>query len=57
MYTVLWETGFQVSSVGLGSMVFGCKTDSEQAIKIEAHLFDHGVNLVDTSNSYGQGTS
>jgi aryl-alcohol dehydrogenase-like predicted oxidoreductase len=56
-YRQLGRTGVQVSELGLGTMVFGWKTPANQACEIIDRALDGGVNLIDTSNSYGRGRS
>jgi aryl-alcohol dehydrogenase-like predicted oxidoreductase len=59
-YRTLGRTGLRVSEVGLGTMVhaghFGAMDDAESLGAISAAL-ELGVNLIDTSNAYGDGYS
>jgi aryl-alcohol dehydrogenase-like predicted oxidoreductase len=56
-YRALGRTGLQVSALGLGCMVFGWKSSEGEAARIVAAARAEGVNLVDTSSSYGRGRS
>jgi aryl-alcohol dehydrogenase-like predicted oxidoreductase len=56
-YRLLGNTGLKVSVVGLGCMTFGWRADAEEACQIVAKAFDLGINLFDTSVSYGRGVS
>ncbi len=53
----LGRTGIKISSLSLGCMNFGWKTDPAEAEKIVDHALESGINLFDTSNSYGKGVS
>lgn len=57
MYRQLGRTGLQVSPLSIGCMMFGWRTDFEEAAKIADKAIDNGINLFDTSNSYGRGQS
>ncbi len=46
------RTGVKVSQLGLGTMMFGMKTDEAQSIRIIDHALDRGVNFVDTADVY-----
>jgi 1-deoxyxylulose-5-phosphate synthase len=53
----LGKTELQVSRVALGSMTFGLEVAETEAARIVDHCLDHGVNLVDTANTYGGGVA
>jgi len=46
------RTGVKVSQLGLGTMMFGMKTDTAESIRIIDHALDRGVNFVDTADVY-----
>jgi aryl-alcohol dehydrogenase-like predicted oxidoreductase len=48
------SSGLAVSVVGLGTNNFGMKLDFEQSRAVVHAALDHGVNLFDTSDSYGE---
>ena len=52
-YRALGRTGVQVSQIGLGTMMFGAKTDKPESIRIIEYALDQGVNFVDTADAYG----
>jgi aryl-alcohol dehydrogenase-like predicted oxidoreductase len=56
-YRLLGGTGLKVGVVGVGCMTFGWRADAEEAYKIVSEAFDVGINLFDTSVSYGRGAS
>src|SRR5271155_324544 len=56
-YRLLGNTGLKVGAVGVGCMTFGWRADAEEAYKIVSDAFDIGINLFDTSVSYGRGAS
>lgn len=56
-YRALGRTGLKVSALGLGTMMFGWKTDADEAKRLVDRALDAGVNLFDTSSSYGRGAS
>jgi aryl-alcohol dehydrogenase-like predicted oxidoreductase len=41
----------------LGSANFGDPTPEAESIQMINHAMDNGINLIDTSNSYGKGES
>ncbi|MGO9751011.1 MAG: aldo/keto reductase [Solirubrobacteraceae bacterium] len=49
----LGNSGLAVSVVGLGTNNFGLKLDLEQSRAVVHAALDHGINLFDTSDSYG----
>jgi len=56
-YRNLGRTGVQVSSLCLGTMMFGGKTGEEESIDIIDRAIDAGINFVDTANAYSTGRS
>jgi aryl-alcohol dehydrogenase-like predicted oxidoreductase len=56
-YRQLGASGLQVSAVGLGANNFGGRLDSRRTEAVVHAALDAGVNLIDTSNSYGDGHS
>ena len=53
----LGRTGVQVSSICLGCMMFGGRTDQATTNEIIAQALDGGVNFLDTANVYNLGRS
>ena len=53
----LGPTALKISEIALGTIVFGWRTPASSAFKIIDRAIDAGVNLIDTSNSYGRGHS
>jgi aryl-alcohol dehydrogenase (NADP+) len=51
------QSGLEVSPLCLGTMMFGARTDAEEADRIVAHARDAGVNFIDTADAYVQGES
>jgi len=56
-YRPLGASGMKVSSICLGTMLFGAQTEEAEALRIVAHARDHGVNFIDTADVYVQGKS
>jgi len=56
-YSTLGDSGMKVSRLGLGAMVFGWRTPRQDAARIIGAALDSGINLIDTSDSYGGGQS
>ncbi len=56
-YRHLGHSGLQVSAVGLGANNFGGRVDARRTESVIHAALDAGVNLIDTSNSYGGGLS
>jgi aryl-alcohol dehydrogenase-like predicted oxidoreductase len=56
-YRRLGRSGIDVSSVCLGTMMFGGPTPEREARDIIAHARDHGVNFIDTADQYEKGAS
>ena len=52
-YRKLGKSGLEVSVIGLGANNFGGRLDYETSDSVISQLFDVGINLIDTSNSYG----
>jgi aryl-alcohol dehydrogenase-like predicted oxidoreductase len=53
-YTNLGRTGLKVSRLILGTMNFGPHTPEDEAWRIMDRALEHGINVVDTANLYGQ---
>ena len=56
-YRRLGSSGLEVSTLCLGTMMFGDRTDPATAQKIIASAFDAGVNFIDTADVYAKGAS
>jgi aryl-alcohol dehydrogenase-like predicted oxidoreductase len=56
-YRSLGRTGMQVSTLSLGTMLFGGETGESEATALVERAIDAGVNSVDTANIYGRGRS
>lgn len=56
-YRQLGSSGLQVSAVGLGANNFGGRLDAGRTKTVVHAALDAGVNMIDTSNSYGGGYS
>ncbi|HPG09590.1 MAG TPA: aldo/keto reductase [Saprospiraceae bacterium] len=56
-YRLLGRTGIRISPLGLGTDNFANPTSPEESTQLLLEALDAGINLVDTSNSYGQGES
>jgi len=56
-YRSLGRTGVQVSTLCLGTMTFGGKTDQVEATRMVDRFLDAGGNFVDTANVYSRGVS
>jgi aryl-alcohol dehydrogenase-like predicted oxidoreductase len=58
-YRPFGRTGVKVSSLALGTMMFGARgnPDHEDSIRIIRRALDAGINLVDTADAYSQGES
>lgn len=52
-YSFLGRTGVRVSHIGLGTATLGVAPTAEEASNVVAKALDLGINLFDTSNSYG----
>jgi aryl-alcohol dehydrogenase-like predicted oxidoreductase len=53
----LGKTNLQVTTFCLGAMMFGGKTDREQAVEIVHQAIDAGINFIDTADVYNGGRS
>ena len=53
----LGRTGVQVSSLCLGCMMFGRRTEPEESYAIIDRALDAGINFLDTANVYAHGRS
>ncbi len=51
------QTGLKVSSISLGTMMFGGQTSEADSLPIMDYAYDHGINFFDTSNNYNDGES
>jgi aryl-alcohol dehydrogenase-like predicted oxidoreductase len=56
-YRNLGKSPLQVSTLCLGTMMFGDQTDLAEARSIVAHAREHGVNFIDTADVYSTGAS
>ncbi len=56
-YRQLGSSGLQVSAIGLGTNNFGRRLDAAATETVVHAALDAGVNMIDTSNSYGDGQS
>src|ERR1700688_3668506 len=56
-YRRVGNTGLKVGAIGVGCMTFGWHADAAEAYAIVAGALDIGINLFDTSVSYGRGQS
>jgi aryl-alcohol dehydrogenase-like predicted oxidoreductase len=54
---LLGRSGLRVSSICLGTMMFGDRTSQTEALEIVATCRDAGVNFIDTADVYAQGES
>ena len=52
-YRKLGNTGLDVSVIGLGANNFGGRLDFDQTKIVLDQVIGEGINLIDTSNSYG----
>lgn len=52
-YTKLGKSNLSVSRLALGTMTFGPRTTELEAHRILDQAVDMGINLIDTSNDYG----
>ena len=53
----LGRSGLMVSRLALGTMQFGLRTEEADAKRIVDHAAGHGVNFIDTADTYVDGTS
>ncbi len=56
-YRNLGKSPLKVSTLCLGTMMFGDQTDLAEAQNIVAHASEHGVNFIDTADVYSVGAS
>jgi aryl-alcohol dehydrogenase-like predicted oxidoreductase len=56
-YRNLGRTGVKVSSLCLGTMMFGRSANEQDSIAITHAALDNGINFVDTANAYSGGAS
>ena len=56
-YRRLGQSGLKVSSLCLGTMMFGDRTDEAEAREVVAIARDGGVNFIDTADVYSLGES
>jgi aryl-alcohol dehydrogenase-like predicted oxidoreductase len=56
-YRRLGQSGLKVSSLCVGTMMFGDRTDEQQAREIVAIARDRGINFIDTADVYSLGES
>ena len=52
-YVTFGNTGMKVSRFCLGAMMFGGKLDRDGSARVVDEALDHGVNFIDTADSYG----
>ncbi len=56
-YRILGHSGLKVSSLTLGTMMFGEQTSTEDSLRIIDKAWDQGINFIDTADVYNQGRS
>jgi aryl-alcohol dehydrogenase-like predicted oxidoreductase len=56
-YRTLGSSNLKVSTLCLGTMMFGDQTDQAEAARIVGHAHEHGVNFIDTADVYTAGAS
>jgi aryl-alcohol dehydrogenase-like predicted oxidoreductase len=56
-YRLFGRTGAKVSSICLGAMMFGGKTNPEDSYAIIDRAIGEGINFIDTANVYNRGRS
>ncbi|BAP42588.1 aldo/keto reductase [Pseudomonas sp. 21LCFQ02] len=56
-YRTLGQSGLKVSTLTLGSMMFGEQTGTEESLRIIDKAWDQGVNFIDTADVYNGGRS
>lgn len=56
-YRTLGHSGLQVSTLTLGTMMFGEQTSTEDSLRIIEKAWDQGVNFIDTADVYTGGRS
>jgi len=56
-YRRLGKSGIEVSTLCLGTMMFGDRTDTVTARRIVDDALERGVNFIDTADAYAKGAS
>ena len=56
-YSILGNSGVEVSRLCLGAMMFGSPTNENDSIRIIERAIDAGINFIDTANVYNAGES
>ena len=56
-YRQLGTSGLKVSPICIGTMMFGDRTDTNEAKRIVDSGFDAGINFIDTADAYVSGES
>ncbi len=56
-YRRLGSSGVTVSTLCIGTMMFGDRTDEREAREIVALARDRGINFIDTADVYSLGAS
>ncbi len=56
-YRTLGHSGLQVSTLTLGTMMFGEQTSTEDSLRIIDKAWDQGINFIDTADVYTGGRS
>src|SRR5476649_1391732 len=56
-YRTLGHSGLQVSTLTLGTMMFGEQTNTEDSLRIIDKAWDQGINFIDTADVYTGGCS
>ena len=56
-YRILGHSGLKVSTLTLGTMMFGEQTSTEDSLRIIDKAWDQGINFIDTADVYTQGRS
>jgi aryl-alcohol dehydrogenase-like predicted oxidoreductase len=56
-YRILGQSGLRISTLTLGSMMFGEQTSTEESLRIIDKAWDQGINFIDTADVYGAGRS
>ena len=56
-YRALGRSGLKVSTLSLGTMMFGGATDEATSRRIVAKGREQGVNFLDTADQYNNGKS
>lgn len=54
-YRTLGQSGLKVSTLTLGSMMFGEQTGAEESLRIIDKARDQGINFIDTADVYNGG--